>query len=167
MRILSALCAAVALSASLRAAPPKKSDKPEKVDAAAFLKKHDTDNDGKLDKTELSAGLRSLKHNIVTTRNESWKAFDGDGDGKISLSELGKLLEENNRENIEPVAFMGTFDRNRDGKLDAFEMSTAFKSLKPNALTAKSDFWKKFDANYDGKINSKELEKLIEEYNRQ
>lgn len=168
MKMIFALCATVALPVFLQAAPPpKKSDKPEKVDPVAFVKKFDTDNDNKLDKTELSTGLRSLKQNSITTKNDSWKKFDEDGDGKISVTELRKLLEENSKEKVEPVAFMEKFDRNRDGKLDSFEMSTGFKSLTPTALTAKSDFWKTFDANYDGKINSKELEKLLEEYNKQ
>lgn len=160
------LCgAAFVLAVHLHAAPPA-SKKPDKVDSAAFLRKFDMDSDGKLDKSELSTGLRSLKHNNVTTKNDSWKAFDEDGDGKISSAEITKLIEENEREKVEPVAFMEKFDRNRDSKLDSFEMSTAFKSLQPTALTAKSDFWKKFDANYDGKINAKELEKLLDEYNK-
>src|SRR4051794_15736714 len=72
-------------------APAKKKDaKPEKVDPAAFLKKFDADGDGKLDKMELSTGLRSLKTNSVTTRNDSWKRFDEDGDGKLNLKELTK-----------------------------------------------------------------------------
>jgi Ca2+-binding EF-hand superfamily protein len=166
MKLIPVLCTVLASPFFLQAAPPTKSDKPEKVDAGAFLKKFDTDGDVKLDKTELSAGLRSLKHNVVTTRNDSWKAFDADADGRISLTELGKLLDENSKEKVEAVPFMEKFDRNRDGKLDTFEMSTGFKSLRPTPLTAKSDFWKKFDANYDGKINAKELEKLLDEYNK-
>lgn len=173
MKPIIALCLSGAFFLSLpasaqnKSAPgKKKDDKSDKVDPAAFLKKFDADNDAKLDKTELSNGLRSLKHNVITTKNDSWKAFDADGDGKVNVTELGKLLDENSKEDVDPVAFMEKFDRNRDGKLDNFEMSTAFKSLKPTELTAKSDFWKKFDANYDGKINAKELEKLLEEYNK-
>src|SRR5205823_10237346 len=75
------LVAAISLAAA--APPKKKDDKPEKVDPVAFIKKFDTDNDGKLDKTELSTGLRSLKQNSVTTKNDAWKKFDEDGDGKI------------------------------------------------------------------------------------
>ena len=96
----ASLIAAFALDAATPPKKPttpakKKDDKPEKVDPVAFMKKFDTDNDGKLDKTELSAGLKSLKHNSVTTKGDSWKRFDTDGDGKINATELKKLLEEN------------------------------------------------------------------------
>ena len=103
MKTFLVCCTAIVigLSASLHAAAPKKpatskkNDKPEKVDPAALLKKFDEDNDGKLDKKELSAALKSLKHNSITTKNDSWKRFDTNGDGKIDLNELKKLLEEN------------------------------------------------------------------------
>ena len=105
MKTLLAICIVIftAAGATLEAAAPKKPTtpakkkvvKPEKVDPSAFLKKFDEDNDSKLDKKELSTGLRSLKSNSVTTKNDSWKRFDEDGDGKLNLKELTKLLEEN------------------------------------------------------------------------
>lgn len=76
-------------------AKKKKEPKPEKVDERKLMTKYDTDNDRKLDKTELSAALKSLKHNEVTTKNDAWKKFDEDGDGKIDHKELGKLLDSN------------------------------------------------------------------------
>ena len=158
------LCVALLLPGLVLAAPPKKDDKPDPV---AFIQKFDTNADHKLDATELSAGLKTLRQNRVTTKNDSWKKFDTDGDGKINLMELKKLFEENSREPVEAGAFMAQFDANKDGKLDSLEMSAAFRSLKPNALTSTRDFWKKFDTNFDGKLNAKEVEKLIEEYNGQ
>jgi hypothetical protein len=74
---------------------PKPAAKPEKVDPKVFLTKFDEDKDSKLDKKELGTGLKSLKTNSVTTKNDSWKRFDTDGDGKINLNELTKLLAEN------------------------------------------------------------------------
>lgn len=107
MKTLLSLCIVLAAFSgfTLEAAAPKKpttpakkkETKPEKVDPVAFLKKFDEDKDGKLDKKELSAGLKSLKHNSVTTKNDSWKRFDTDGDGKLDQKELAKLLEENSK----------------------------------------------------------------------
>jgi hypothetical protein len=105
MKTLLTLCLVLftASGIAVQAATPKKPTtpakkkevKPEKVDPAAFMKKFDEDKDGKLDKKELSTGLRSLKSNSITTKNDSWKRFDTDGDGKLDLKELTKLLEEN------------------------------------------------------------------------
>jgi Ca2+-binding EF-hand superfamily protein len=170
MKAILAACFTGFLLVSLQAAAPpatKKGAKAEKVDAATFLKKFDTNSDGKLDKAELAEGLKTLRENSVTTKNDSWKKFDEDADGKISLAELKKLLDSNDKPNpVDPAEFLKKFDLDRDGKLNTTELNMGIKSLKPNSLTAKPDFWKKFDENYDGKINLKELEKLLDEYNR-
>src|SRR4051794_34935666 len=81
------------------AAPPakeaKKASKGDKGNARDMLAKYDTDADKKLDKTELSNALKSLKRNLVSTKNDSWKKFDEDGDSKLDQKELDKLLEAN------------------------------------------------------------------------
>ncbi len=169
MKTISAICLAGVLGFALQAAAQtKKADKQAVVDPAAFMTKFDIDRDAKLSKTELSAGLRSLKENIVTTQNDSWKKFDEDGDAKINPAELKKLLDENDKPpKVEPDAFLKQFDRNRDNMLDSFELNTGFKTLKPNSMTAKSDFWKKFDGNFDGKIDLGGLTRLLDEYYKQ
>ena len=91
------IIALAAFTPALHAAAkkPKAAAKPEKVDPKIFLTKFDEDKDSKLDKKELGVGLKSLKSNSVTTRNDSWKRFDSDSDGKINLNELTKLFAEN------------------------------------------------------------------------
>ena len=103
MKATFLVCVLLSCLASFASAAPAKGDdakkkkepKPEKVDERKLMTKYDTDNDRKLDKTELSAALKSLKHNNVTTKNDAWKKFDEDGDGKIDHKELGKLLDSN------------------------------------------------------------------------
>jgi hypothetical protein len=74
------------------AAPPKKA---EKVSARDLLAKFDANNDRKLDKTELSTALRSLKFNQYSTKNDSWKQFDTDKDAMLESKELDALLDAN------------------------------------------------------------------------
>jgi Ca2+-binding EF-hand superfamily protein len=92
------------------AAPPAKKDdakkkggKTDNVSARDLLTKNDADGDKKLDKTELSSALKTLKRNVVSTKNDSWKKFDEDSDGKIDQKELEKLLEANAAPPEEPV----------------------------------------------------------------
>jgi hypothetical protein len=95
-------CAVLSCFFSFAAAAPPKEDakkkkeaKAEKGNARDMLAKYDADSDKKLDKTELSAALKSLKRNVVSTRNGSWKNFDADNDDKIDQKELDKLLDAN------------------------------------------------------------------------
>ena len=92
-------CAVLSCAVSFAvAAPPAKSEakkggKTDNVSARDLITKNDTDGDKKLDKTELSSALKTLKRNVVSTKNDSWKKFDEDSDGKIDQKELEKLLE--------------------------------------------------------------------------
>jgi hypothetical protein len=89
-------CAVLSCAVSFAvAAPPakKKAAKTDNVSARDLITKYDTDGDKKLDKTELSGALKTLKRNVVSTKNDSWKKFDEDSDAKIDQKELDKLLE--------------------------------------------------------------------------
>jgi hypothetical protein len=103
MKAILLTCAVLSGIVSIAsAAPPakedaktKKASKADKGNARDLLAKYDTDADKKLDKTELSSALKSLKRNVVSTKNDSWKKFDDDGDTKLDQKELDKLLEAN------------------------------------------------------------------------
>lgn len=91
--IVSVMVFATALNA---ADTKKKNTKPAaNATPAQLLAKFDEDKDGKLDKTELTKLLKSLKENSITTKNDSWKKFDKNGDGKLDLAELTDLLKNN------------------------------------------------------------------------
>lgn len=88
-----------AFSLSALAAPPAKKKggkkKDDKVDAASFIKRFDTDNDQKLDKTELHEALKigmKGRTNIFSVKSGAMEKFDEDKDGKLDEKELGKLL---------------------------------------------------------------------------
>jgi hypothetical protein len=97
--ILTCAVLSCAVSFAVAAPPAKKDDakkkggKTDNVSARDLITKYDTDGDKKLDKTELSSALKTLKRNVVSTKNDSWKKFDEDSDAKIDQKELDKLLE--------------------------------------------------------------------------
>src|SRR6186997_3153898 len=91
--ILTCAVLSCAVSFAVAAPPAKKGGKNDNPSARDLITKYDTDGDKKLDKTELSSALKTLKRNVVSTRNDSWKKFDEDGDGKIEQKELDKLIE--------------------------------------------------------------------------
>ncbi|KAF5394036.1 Polcalcin Aln g like [Paragonimus heterotremus] len=57
--------------------------------------------------------------------NEVLKAFDHNGDGKISASELQKYLESENCavDRVKAKNFIKSHDTNHDGKLDLHELA--------------------------------------------
>jgi hypothetical protein len=107
--ILSCAILSCVVSLAVAAPPAKKDDakkkggKTDNVSARDLITKNDTDGDKKLDKTELSSALKTLKRNVVSTKNDSWKKFDEDNDGKIDQKEMEKLLEASAPPPDEPV----------------------------------------------------------------
>lgn len=101
MKPLLLACVVVSALVSSASSAPKEG-KPEKVDERKLLEKYDKDNDRKLDKTELAAALKSLKRNVVTVKDDGWKKFDTDGDEKIEMRELKKIIEANAEPEVDP-----------------------------------------------------------------
>ena len=64
-------------------------------------------------------------------------------------------------EKIDAKKLLQKFDADKDGKLDAKELSKALRSLKHNSLTSK--MLPKYDKDGDGKLNLEELTKMLED----
>jgi hypothetical protein len=54
------------------------------------------------------------------------------------------------------------FDTDSDKKLAKTELHSAFRSLKYNQFSSKSDSWKQFDTDKDEKLEAKELDALLD-----
>ncbi len=95
--VLGIVAGSMAADPKKDAATKKKGKEPkvEKVSARDVVAKYDKDGDRKLDKTELSSALRPMKYNTVSTKNDSWKKFDTDHDGKIDEQEMDLILAAN------------------------------------------------------------------------
>ncbi len=144
-----------------------------------FMKKFDTNKDGKLDNGEL-AKLKKVSAFIVADDFETEK-IDTNNDGIFSDKELeafekaqsqktneinklknattdviNKQFKENKDKNTKLATFIKSFDRNKDGKIDDDEAKDL--KLASKYLQTDDDFdMKLLDKNEDGQIDEKEM----------
>lgn len=104
-------------------------------DAKAFLDKYDKNKDGKLSRDELPEGTR-----------KGFDRIDADSDGKVTQSELQRHGERMARSGPVEVVTVWVVAAARD-PIDREDLQNAYESLR------------KLDADNDGKITDKEIEK--------
>jgi Ca2+-binding EF-hand superfamily protein len=144
---------------------PGTPEKPLEFDLDGFLKEHDKNGDGFLQRDELPASYRAAFERIDTNK-----------DGKISREELAQgiaflrpqrrpsdliymLVEmsetdgESQREVQRAYEILRRLDRNKDGKIDADEL----KAGREHIANTRIDFLiKQLDTNKDGRISREE-----------
>lgn len=100
-----------------------------------FIKRHDSDNDGYLSRSEIPKDMRN-----------DFNDLDRDGDGYLSRKELQQHAREAMREASMPVdvTYVWVLDANA-GHLDPQDLQDAY------------DVLKKIDKDHDGRISQKEL----------
>lgn len=139
--------------------------KPLQFDLDGFLKEHDKNGDGFLQRDEVPAAYRAAFERIDTNK-----------DGKISREELAQGIallrprrrpsdlmymlvetsdtdEESQREVQRAYEILRRLDRNKDGKIDADELKAGREHIANNRV----DFlFRQLDANKDGRLNREE-----------
>ena len=105
----------------------------------------DQDSDGKLSSTELTSALNAMQphrhhgHGQMAAQaaNSLTSAFDSDGDGSLSLSEVGAAVGQDTSDASSSVAQgFASLDSNGDGKLSSDELTSAIQSRIQAALQA-------------------------------
>ena len=184
-------CPSVSVFAA-KEAGKKKADKNEAEKARQrFLKRFDTNRDGKVTKEESrmvlakEARQREVKRKAEAGRKAFMKRFDANGDGKVTKEETKQVLaKEAERRAVKRKAdaarqrFLIRFDGNKDGKVTqeeiksqlAKEAARGASQRKPQATrgAAKSGgkasrqrVLKRFDANRDGKVAKDEIKAVL------
>ncbi|MDP6634752.1 MAG: hypothetical protein QGG42_07635 [Phycisphaerae bacterium] len=121
---------------------------------AEFMKKYDTNGDGRITGEEWKEAGPALREAI---RKYTTDKFDKNKDGELDEGEKAAMQKEMERRRNEGRARMEMYryDKNKDGKLD--EAETAARD-KGRAEWAKrmAEYVKKYDKNGDGKVDDKE-----------
>ena len=94
-----------------------------------IFKSIDTDNSGNIEYTEfISACLEKNLYLNEEKLKDAFKLFDSDGNGKISTSEIEKVLHIG-KQSKEIDAIMAKHDANKDGEIDFQEFLALMKEL--------------------------------------
>ncbi|PTL82954.1 calcium-binding protein [Vitiosangium sp. GDMCC 1.1324] len=158
------------------------SDIPDVCDFSArrqeVLEKYDTNQDGKLERSE----LRALKEDLGAGQDRAprfarrgmrlrhwafWRvrwAFDEDGDKTLSTEERTALVDalEARCQRLHQQA-VEKFDTNQDGKLDDTERQAAREAARQAWEQKRQELVSKYDTNGDGKLDDTERAQLRED----
>lgn len=116
---LGVLIGTCSFAAAQDAKPPQR---PQRQMPPEMLKKFDTDGDGKLSESEMTAMQAEMKAMREKREAELIAKYDKDGDGKLSPEERQAV-----RADMEAKrkALIEKYDANKNGKLDPEEVKTA------------------------------------------
>ncbi|MDP6543742.1 MAG: hypothetical protein QGH60_07085 [Phycisphaerae bacterium] len=112
-----------------------------------FMKKYDTNRDGKLSDSEKSAYKAALRQEA------------------LKRSALAKEAAKKRVEDARRRRDIERFDKNKDGRLDATE-SAALNKYREDSKRRMQEYYKKYDSNGDGKITSEEKNAYLQEQKR-
>ena len=112
-------------------------------EAKRFIKQFDRNGDGKMDIKEFSRAWDMMEEQyggieLTKMTREDWRAlkyFDDDGSGVLEMEELlGILMHSNGRakgmSEKDARAFIGLFDKDGDGNIDAKEFAAFHRGLR-------------------------------------
>ncbi len=123
---------------------------PKQRSSTELIKRYDTDDDGKLSRSEFDQGDR-VKDLAPEVREKLFGRLDKDGDGFITRKDLVEIpAPPGGRHGF------GRADANKDGRISFAEFSEApprFADLSPERMRAMFD---RFDRNKDGFLDEKD-----------
>lgn len=143
---------------SILEGPPEDEDE---IQAKAMFAKADTDNDGKLSRTEFDTmflqqlgALGEDTDNIKEQLDHFWNSQDYNGDGFLSIEEFLGPSEADDGEDTDPEQEFAALDTDGDGKLSPAEIEAFFTTL---GQDVPEDFWDHLDEDKDGFITYQEF----------
>eukprot|EP00325_Prymnesiales_sp_UTEX-LB-985_P009048 CAMPEP_0174694224 /NCGR_PEP_ID=MMETSP1094-20130205/833_1 /TAXON_ID=156173 /ORGANISM="Chrysochromulina brevifilum, Strain UTEX LB 985" /LENGTH=259 /DNA_ID=CAMNT_0015890381 /DNA_START=58 /DNA_END=833 /DNA_ORIENTATION=+ len=183
-------------SGGSKGTPLAKPGQKGKYDMQALFAQFDADGDGKLDIYEIARAFRALglpkrSGEKMDIDKATFKSFDTNGDGYVTMEELDANLYDKTREKIEACIDKGwkfdkktwdesvarhkkydmkqifaQFDADGDGKLDIYEIARAFRAMglpKRDGEKMEMDkaMFKSFDTDGDGFVDMRELDENL------
>lgn len=119
--------------------------------------KMDTNNDGSIDKTELTSFLQQMSAAGQTAPNadDMFAKVDTDGNGQISKAEFMQGHHGNHHGKM-----FAKMDTNGDGSIDKAELTAFLQQMSATGQTAPNvdDVFAKMDTDGDGKISKAEFD---------
>ena len=119
--------------------------------------KMDTNNDGSIDKTELTSFLQQMSATGQTAPNvdDMFAKMDTDGNGQISKAEFMQGHHGNHHGKM-----FAKMDTNSDGSIDKAELTAFLQQMSATGQTTPNvdDVFAKMDTDGDGKISKAEFD---------